>query len=175
MKKIFVFLLLLLFASTCWAAGRAPQVKIKTGDSSLDMALHDIDQRASTTDGANLVMNERGLHFSLGKDQIDVLQKKGHSFSEIYYMALMSKQSGKNINDVAALRSQGLGWGVVAKRVGVHPSDLNKLRVRLKKEQHEREKIKTKAKNKSQNQLQIEINNNHKGNSKSKSNNGKKK
>jgi hypothetical protein len=175
MKKILVFLLLLLLAATCWAAGTAPRVKIKTGDASLDMALHDIDKRASTKDGAKLVINDIGLHFSLGKNQIDILHRKGFSLAEIYYMALISKQSGKNINDIAALRSQGLGWGVVAKRIGVHPSELNKLRVRLKKEQQEREKIKTKAKNTSQNQLQIEINNSHKGNSKSKSNNGKKK
>jgi hypothetical protein len=175
MKRTLVFFLVLLFVASCWAAGTAPRVKIKTGDASLDMALHDIDKRAATKDGVKLVVSEMGLYFSLGENQISVLRRKGFSWSEIYYMALISKQSGKNINDIAALRSQGLGWGVVAKRIGVHPSELNKLRVRLKKEQKEKQRIKTKAKNTSQNQLQIEINNNNKGNNKSKSNNKKKK
>ena len=63
--------------------------------------------------------------------------------AEIEYLALLAKQSRKSINSIVALRSQGVGWGVLAKKLGVQPSALRKLVVSHKKA----EKIEKKTEN----------------------------
>ncbi len=136
MKKTFILLALLLFlVSTAFAMGTAPQVdvKIKTGDKVLDRALMDIDALIAKPAGVEEIMGILSRNFSVTKKEINSLRKRGYTLTEIYYLSLLAKQSKKNINSVAALRAKGVGWGVMAKKLGVRPADLNKTRVRLHK------------------------------------------
>ena len=71
--------------------------------------------------------------YSVTQREINSLRKNGYRLNEVYYLSLLAKQSGKKVNTVAALHAKGAGWGVLAKKVGVHPKDLNRLRVRLHK------------------------------------------
>jgi hypothetical protein len=141
MKKILVFIILLVFASTCLAAGTPPsKVKIKTGDDSLDAFLKDVDINAAKPGGEKEIRERLNLHFSLSNKQIDFFRHHGYSWAEIYYLALLAGKSGKKIDDVAALHAKGVGWGQLAHKLNVHPGDLNKLRVQL----HKEKKIQTK-------------------------------
>jgi hypothetical protein len=137
--------------------GTSPKPKFRTGNKDLDHALLDIHTRALTADGRIAVRSEIKLHFSILDNQIDFLSRRGHTLAEVYYLALLAKRSGKKINDVAALHSKGVGWGVLAKRLGVRPSDLNKLRVQIKKNRKaavKRQKI-IKEQKKIKNQVKI--------------------
>lgn len=134
MKKIFILtLLLLFFTSTAFAMGTAPKAKIKTGDKALDKALMEIDKLAVKPEGVKEIMGLLVGKFSVTQKEIDSLRKRGYALTGVYYLSLLAKQSGKKVNTVAALHAKGTGWGVLAKKVGVHPGDLNRLRVRLHK------------------------------------------
>ncbi|MEA3494339.1 MAG: hypothetical protein U9R38_08180 [Candidatus Margulisiibacteriota bacterium] len=133
MKKIIVALLIVSFASVCFAMGTAPQPKIRTGDGDLDKALMEVEKRAGTADGAKAVRKELTERYQVRETDINTLRKQGYTLSGIYYCGLLSKQSGRGIREIAALRGQGVGWGVMAKRVGAKPADINKLRVRMRK------------------------------------------
>ncbi len=134
MKKILVSLLIVSFASACLAMGAAPEPRIKTGDRELDKALMEVDRRAGTPDGAKAVRSEMTERYRVREGDMEFLRKRGYTLGEVYYCGLLSKYSGRGIRDIAALRGQGVGWGMMAKRVGAKPSDINKLRVRIRKE-----------------------------------------
>jgi hypothetical protein len=40
----------------------------------------------------------------------------------------LERKSGKSASEIAALRAQGHGWGVIAKKIGMHPGEFNKMR-----------------------------------------------
>ena len=132
-KKLISTILLLLFATTSFAMGTAPKTGIKTGDKALDKALMEIDKLAAKPEGIKEIEGVLIGGFSITRKEIDSLRKRGYRLTEIYYLSLLAKQSGKKVNSVAALHAKGVGWGVIAKRLGVHPGDLNRLRVRLHK------------------------------------------
>lgn len=138
MRKAFVVFGLLLLAACCLAAGKAPEPRIKTGDHELDMALMEMEKKALTPEGAKEVRGIIMEDHALTQRQIESLHRRGYTLGEVYYFGLLARQSNRRINDVAALRAQGLGWGVMAQRLKVHPSELNKLRVRLRKVHRER-------------------------------------
>jgi|GEM_PF-3363581 len=133
MRKSFIVISLLLLASCCLAAGKAPEPRIKTGDHDLDRALMEMEKKALTPEGAKevrgIIMEDHGLT----RRQVESLQRRGYTLGEVYYFGLMARQSNRRVNDVAALRAQGLGWGVMAQRLKVRPAELNRLRVRLRK------------------------------------------
>lgn len=133
MKKWFIFIVLLAFASTCLATEFSANLRIRTGDSALDMHLSNVNSKASTPAGASEVKVELREKYSVSERELNFLSKKGYTLAEIQYLALLAKQSGKSVNDVAALHSKGIGWGVLAKRLGVQPSALRKLIVKEKK------------------------------------------
>jgi hypothetical protein len=134
MKKILVLLLVLSFASVCFAMGEAPKPKIKTGDGALDRALMDVEKRAGTADGAKAVRKELTERYRIKEGDIQFLRKSGHTLGEVYYCGMLSRYSGRGIREIAALRGEGVGWGVMAKRVGAKPAEINKMRVRIRKE-----------------------------------------
>jgi hypothetical protein len=137
MKKLILLSvsIVLALSAVSYAVDFKANLSIKTGDASLDLHLRDINNRASTATGADEVRSDLRTNFSLADREILFLSRKGYTLAEISYLALLAKQTGKKINDVAAIHSQGIGWGVLAKRLGVHPSDLNKLRVQQKKQE----------------------------------------
>ena len=133
MKKMIVIISLLLFASICLAVEFRSDFKIQTGDASLDLHLSNVNSRASTPTGVKEIKIELQRDYFVSEKQIGFLTKQGYTLAEIQYFALLAKQSGKPIDQVAALRSKGIGWGVLAKRLGVQPSTLRKLIVKAPK------------------------------------------
>jgi len=126
MKKIISFVLFLAFASVCPALDYSANLKVQTGDTSLDLHLSNVNAKAATPAGATQIKTELIQYYSVSDKQIKFLNKQGYTLAEIQYLALLAKQSGKSIESVAALRSKGIGWGVLAKRLGVQPSALRK-------------------------------------------------
>ena len=114
MKKIYILLaFVLLIVSVSYAMGSAPKSKLKGEDKKI----------------GNALVNEYGVTWK----QIDHLFKRGYTMDDVFYLSLLAKESGKDVNTVAAMHAKGVGWGVLAKKLGVHPDDLNRLRSRLHK------------------------------------------
>ena len=133
MKKGLLLLVLLAFTSASFAAEFSAKLNVKTGDSNLDLSLSNINTQARTSDGAKQVRADIRQNYSLSDREINFLSKQGYTLAEITYLASLAKAGGKTVTSVAALRSQGVGWGVLAKRLGVRPDALRKLIVREKK------------------------------------------
>ena len=133
MKIILPFLMVLVFTLSSQATDFSAKLNIKTGDSQLDLHLSNINSKASTPAGATIVRTELKEGYKLSDNQLSFLSKKGYTLAEIQYLALLAKQSGKPLNDVAALHSKGIGWGILAKRLGVRPDALRKAIVAEKK------------------------------------------
>lgn len=63
----------------------------------------------------------------LTDDEIKLLETSSISHSQMGKVAQLSKASGKSIEDVLRMRTeQKMGWGKIAKELGVHPSVLGK-------------------------------------------------
>jgi len=137
MKKLILLSvsIALVLSAVSYGVDFKANLSIKTGDASLDLHLRNVNAKASTTAGADEIRNDLRTNFSVTDREILFLSRKGYTLAEINYLALLAKQTGKNVNDIAALHSQGVGWGILAKRLGVHPRDLNKLRVQQKKQE----------------------------------------
>jgi hypothetical protein len=57
---------------------------------------------------------------------VKALYDRGYDYGEVALMLEFSSASKKEPSDVAVLRRKGLGWGVIAKKLGVHPSALKR-------------------------------------------------
>ena len=128
--KLSLLLLSLILVSTVYAMGSAPPQSLNTGDSELDGALQQIEERAKDRVGRAEMDRVMKQEYGVTQKDIDALHKRGYRTSEIYYMALCARQSNRHIDQVAAMRAKGAGWGTLAHRLKVHPGDLNRLRVR---------------------------------------------
>ena len=109
----------------------------KTGDVGLDAQINDINVSAQgNTDGTL-----KELEVSVGippKECERIVTTYKVSYGEVYFAGLLKQKSGKPLEEILALRSQGLGWGVIAKRLGLHPSVLNKALRDLRKAHKEK-------------------------------------
>lgn len=132
MRKIVALMIVLFFVSSSLALEFVANFSIKTGDASLDLALTNINKQAKSKDGALAIKVELQKDYSIAKADIAYLLKKKYCLAEIYYLALFAKWTKKPIRRIAAFKSKGIGWGVMAKKLKIKPSDLNKLRVSIK-------------------------------------------
>ena len=139
-KQLVIFLGLFLMVSTVHAMGSAPPPAMNTGDAGLDDALRQIERRAGEPGGEEEIGAVMKKEYGVTQKEIDALRKR-YRVSEIYYMALLARHRNRRINEIAAMHAKGEGWGVLAKRLGVHPGDLNRLRARH--HQLERHRIRT--------------------------------
>jgi len=139
MKKVLILVCLLFVSSLCFAAEFSANFQMKTGDASLDLHLSNVNAKAATSTGAKEIRTELAQNYSLSEKQINFLSKQGYTLAEIQYLALLAKQSGKSVESVAALHGKGVGWGILAHRLGVQPSVLRKLIVQEKKVEKKRE------------------------------------
>jgi len=135
MKKTLAIFIALCFCLTAvgFALDYSADFRIKTGDADLDLRLTNVNAQSSTPGGALEVRKELTRDYGLTQKELDFLSKQGYKLAEIQYLALLARQSGKPVNQVAALHSKGIGWGVLAKKLGVQPSALRKLVIRSKK------------------------------------------
>lgn len=133
MKKTYILLaFILLIVSVSYAMGSAPEPKVKGPGKKISKVL----------------INEYGIT----QKQVDHLFKRGYTMDDVFYLSLLAKESNKDVNTVAALHAKGVGWGVLAKKLGVHPKVLNRFRVKLNKTKkaalREQKAIKVKENNK---------------------------
>ncbi len=129
-KQLIIFLCLFLAVSTVHAMGSAPPPGMNTGDAGLDDALRQIEARAGEPGGEEEIGAVMKKEYGVTQKEIDALRKRGYRVSEIYYMALLARHQNRRISEIASMHAKGVGWGVLAKRLGVHPGDLNRLRAR---------------------------------------------
>ena len=70
--------------------------------------------------------------------------------SQLVKVAQLSKSSGKTINEILVMRNeQKMGWGKIAKTLGVHPGELGRANSELKQKSHGMHKEKHEAKRES--------------------------
>jgi hypothetical protein len=151
MKKLLLLCvsLFLVLSAAGFALDFSADVSFKTGDNSLDLHFSNVNKMSKTPAGAIEVRRDLRENLLLSDKQITFLSRKGYTLAEISYIALLARKTNMNINDIVVLqKSKGVGWGLLAKRLGVRPSDLNKLRVREKKREKAaaRERIEIKVK-----------------------------
>jgi len=96
-----------------------------------------IDTALTVVSGGNpakLALYNMGSSFGLGSSFVEQLVKQGFTFTDIYYLGFLHKLTGKSVGDLVKEKNQGLGWGVIAQRLGIHPGEFNKARIALKKD-----------------------------------------
>lgn len=81
--------------------------------------------------------------YSLTDEQMNTLSQSGVSRPQMAMAAELSKQSGKSLDEVLKMRSEGkMGWGQIAKELGLKPGALGRsvadMHHRLHDERHER-------------------------------------
>lgn len=63
--------------------------------------------------------------YSLTDEQMKAMQDKGIPPNQMAMIAEMAKASGKTTDQVLAMRvDQKMGWGAIAKELGVHPGEI---------------------------------------------------
>lgn len=63
--------------------------------------------------------------YNLTDDQIKSMTDKGLAGNDMVRLARISTKSGKPLDDVMKMRLEGkMGWGKIAKELGVHPSEI---------------------------------------------------
>jgi len=65
--------------------------------------------------------------YSLTDEQIKAMQDKGLTNPQMAMAAQLSQTSGKPLDDVLKMRTEDkMGWGKIAKELGVHPGEIGK-------------------------------------------------
>jgi hypothetical protein len=76
--------------------------------------------------------------YALTDAQVKTMQDKGVNSNQMAIIAQFSKTSGKSIDEVTAMRvDQKMGWGEIAKALGVHPSEIGHSISSLRKDMNE--------------------------------------
>ena len=126
MKVLFCSTLIVLFyVSSLVAGGFNFTFDATTGDVGLDAEIHDINFSAKgNTDGA---LKELSVSFGMEIEKsVNIMNKYDLTFGEMHLLGVCKISSGKSIDEILALRQQGLGWGQIAHKLNIHPSVLNK-------------------------------------------------
>lgn len=65
--------------------------------------------------------------YSLSDEQMKSLKDAGFKPNDMTRVAELSKSSSKSINEIIAMRTeQKMGWGKIAKELGVHPGEMGR-------------------------------------------------
>jgi len=133
MKKSNYFIFLIALFLFTFSAQAVTFEKIQTGLHVLDDSLYLMDKQSQTVSGARFVVDEIAYTFGIGESNIYSLHRQGYTYGQIYYLYLLSRQAHRPIDYFIKQKSNGIGWGELAHRLGVHPSVLNKSRVAYNK------------------------------------------
>lgn len=88
----------------------------------------------STETGWNSLLQKK---YSLTDAQMQTLNDSKLPDSQKAQVAQLAKSSGKSIDEVLKMRTEDkMGWGKIAKTLGVHPGELGKAVSELKREQN---------------------------------------
>lgn len=126
--RIAVLMTALIICTTmALAADIDASLSIDTGDAELNIELNNIDAIAADPKGAEEIRAEIVKDFGLSRGEILKLEKKGYRLAQIEYLAMLAKVSRKTTAQIIAMHNQGIGWGALAHKLGVHPSALKKV------------------------------------------------
>ena len=91
-------------------------------------ALDEIEQAEQSTSAESNqasylpMLKER---YALTDEQIKAMQDKGLKANQIAVVSQLAKSSGKSVEEVSAMRvDQKMGWGAIAKSLGVQPKEI---------------------------------------------------
>jgi hypothetical protein len=74
----------------------------------------------------------------LTDEQIKAMKDKGIAYPQMAMVATLSEKSGKSIDDILKMRTeQKMGWGKIAKELGVPPKELGHSVAEMRHEMHE--------------------------------------
>lgn len=75
--------------------------------------------------------------YNLSPEQMKALADSNLPQSQFVKVAQLAKSSGKSIDDILNMRlEQKMGWGKIAKTLGVHPSELGRAEKEIKPERN---------------------------------------
>ncbi len=86
------------------------------------LELSPVDRGSANELWVEVVSNSYGVTTGYVK----ALYDRGYDYGEVALLLEISSASNKKPADVVVLRKKGLGWGVIAKELGVHPSALKR-------------------------------------------------
>lgn len=143
MKRV---LLSLLFCFFVFQASAQVNTQVNVGDKSLDNFLTNmaVDYAAGKI-AKEVLSDELNFCFGMSYKDFNMVMNKGYNAGDAYLIGLLHKQSGKPVSLIIKKRRPGQGWGQLAHQLGIHPSELNKMRVAMKKEWKAKEKAKKKG------------------------------
>lgn len=64
--------------------------------------------------------------YNVTVDFVNSLYERRFDFGDIALMLDIARASKKDPSEIALLRGKGLGWGAIAKRVGIHPAEMER-------------------------------------------------
>jgi hypothetical protein len=80
--------------------------------------------------------------YALTDDQITAMQAKGLNAPHMAFTAQLAKSSGKSIDEVMKMRlEQKMGWGKIAKELGVHPREIGQSVASLRRSERAESKL----------------------------------
>jgi len=72
-------------------------------------------------------------HYSLSDENMKILDDSGLNHSQKIKSVQLSESSHTPLDEVLKMRSDKMGWGKIAKELGVHPGELGKGNASVKK------------------------------------------
>lgn len=151
MKRI---LFSLLFCFFVLSASAQTSTQVNTGDKSLSNFLTNmaVDYAAGKI-AKEVLSDELKFCFGMSYKDFNLVMNKGYNAGEAYMIGLLHKRTGKSVDWIIRNRRPGQGWGQLAHQLGIHPSELNKMRVAMKKEWKAKEKAAKKGKGNTEKQV----------------------
>ena len=107
------------------ANGRADvnwSLSVNIGNRPSKLALSPIDRGNSYDIWAEVISGSYGVSVEFVK----ALYDRRYDFGEIALMLEIAHSAGKEPSEIATLRRKKLGWGAIAKEMGIHPAALNR-------------------------------------------------
>jgi len=144
MRRLFLISAICFLALT---ANAQVSSNVSAGDKNLDGFLTNLakDYAAGRMNKQSFI-DELKFNFGLSSGDFNALMTKGYNAGDAYLLGMLRKRSGKSLEDLIRNRRPGQGWGELAHELGIHPSELNKMRVAMKKQWKEQEKGKKRGK-----------------------------
>ena len=88
--------------------------------------------------------------YKLTDEQIQTMKNQGLNYPQMAMTSMLAEKSGKSIDDVMKMRTEDkMGWGKIAKELGVHPGEIGRsvasLRHEIRDEKRENREAKREA------------------------------
>lgn len=139
MKHLILCIAICLVALT---ASAQSNLQVNAGNSSLNGFLTNMATDFATGKlSANSLKDELKFCFGLSYGDFNLLMSRGYNAGETYLVGMLHDKTGKSVRELIRNRKPGQGWGQLAHQLGIHPSELNKMRVAMKKKWKQKQQV----------------------------------